>query len=158
MNVVIHGYTGPLQEGDNLTLTCERDSNPSLVWIFTANGKMPKLISQNRTINKHGTELSDAGEYTCSIDASDPLYIHSYARYDLSASVRVEVLKSVSDNHNIIIGGSAAGVIIIVIIVVLVIALVQTCRKQTRFASCKYTLIMLILHLKPVIVYHYYLL
>ena len=154
MNIVIHGYTGALQEGDNLTLTCESDSHLIRGWIFTPNGKAPKLISQNRTFHKYDTELSDAGEYTCT-----PYGVHreAYAYYDLTASVRVEVLKSVTDNsnsvevithniiigggttntsvadnrstvevftHNIIIGGSATAVIIFVIIVALVIALV----------------------------------
>ena len=185
MKITIHGYTGPLQEGHNLTLTCEVDSNLLLIWIFTANGKMPKLISRSRTFFKYGTELSDAGEYTCILcptcattSSVLPKYDHEYyAHSDLSASVQVEVLQSVSDNsnsveastyniitgsgttntpatdnrstvevftHDVIIGGSATGVVIIVIIVALVIALVQSCRKQTRFNDCKYKLILLI--------------
>ena len=204
MSVIIHGYTGPLQEGDNLTLTCESHSSLSMAWIFTANGKTPKLISQNRTFHKYSTELSDAGQYTCATYRD-----HDSVRFsndhefvdDLSASVQVEVLEYVPDNspvevfthniitggrsteasvtdtsnsvevfthniiigdsttdtpvadnrssvevftHNIITGGSAIGVVIIIITVALAIALVQTCRKQSPFTSCKYKLILLI--------------
>ena len=190
VNFVIHGYTGPLQEGDDLILTCESDINLPLAWTFTPNGKKPKLISQKRTFHKYGTELSDAGEYTCTAaltaTLTAALHHQSIINYDLSASVRVEVLKYVPDNnysvevfthnitiggsrpttdtsvtdnrssvevfnHNIITIGSTTGVIISVIIVALVIALVWSCRKQTRFACCKYKLILLIFHLKPVL-------
>ena len=180
MNIVIHGYTAALQEGDNLTLTCETDSEIHLGWILTPDGKIPKLISQNRTFHRYGIELSDAGEYTCT-PYDRITRLQAYAYFDLTASVRVEVLKSVTDNsnsvevfthniitgfsttdtsltdnsnsvevftHSIIIGGCAAGVIVIIIIVALVIALVQSCRKQARFARCKYKLILLMFHLK----------
>ena len=210
VNFVIHGYTGPLQEGDNLTLTCESDLPLSKVWIVTPNGQKPKLMSQIRTLHKYGIELADAGVYTCTTDDQDFFIRRALKQLNSmkeSASIRVEVLKSASDNnsfvavfthnsfgasttdasitdnsssaevfthniiigdrttdasvtdtnnsvevltYNIIIGGSAVSVIVVVINMVLVIALVQSCRNQKRLTSCKYNLILLIFHLKPV--------
>uniref|UniRef100_A0A3Q0SA63 Basal cell adhesion molecule (Lutheran blood group) n=1 Tax=Amphilophus citrinellus TaxID=61819 RepID=A0A3Q0SA63_AMPCI len=56
--------TGPVKEGDTVTMICETDGNPQPPFDFTKNGA--PIVGPNGVVTLKSVKRSDAGEYKCS--------------------------------------------------------------------------------------------
>ena len=76
------GYTGPLQPGDNLSLTCTAQPSDNFNWTFTPYGGSPGPVAFGQSFSKQHLQESDAGTYACA---------YRNRMFDGAASVVVEI-------------------------------------------------------------------
>ena len=92
--MIIEGYTSPLQEDDELNLTCRVVGVEAshFTWLYASTkGHKPREISQSHFYSKPHVRSSDEGQYTCLTS------VRSGAQ--MQDSTVVEILKKTEGNH-----------------------------------------------------------